>query len=265
MFDEYEEETYYEPEPVYTEEQINSRLKELRKEKRKLKIKKGLYIAGSLFLVGGLGLTPGTIGIASGIQCGHSPLKKDDVVRQAHIKTVFSSDGEVETSKRYAPYENEKSEMRYYSNWIKNGNKYVTCESTYDVTGLTYDDVDGLMKIKGIESEPFGKPVAERIITKESVSDEELAKGSHYEGVIYLISNDDYVVTPQTTSENNEDIMGYLVVPGTVGLIPGCLGTFLAAYSDAPDKIASASYRLIDTKREIKEFEDKKKKLTKKL
>ena len=253
MFDEYEEMDYCMP--VYTEKDVNKTYEKLQEKKRELRYKKGLYTTATIGIIGGAFLIPTIMGCAIGTAVGRSPFKREDVVRTAHVKTEFNSDGEVESTKQYVPYANEKSELRYYSDWVKLGDKYVNCETTYDVSGLTLETVEGLIKIKGTENKTFGDPVNERIISKETISKEELEKGEHYEGTIYKVDKSDTVVTPQLKSENKVDIDACIVMPGTVGIFTGLIGLLFFRFSKTLEGLVDSSLDLRDTKQDIKDIE----------
>lgn len=254
MFDDYDD-FEYEPVERITEEEVDRELKDLTEKRRKLRKKTGLYSAKLVGIVAIItGLTT-TLGVVGGTLLDHSPLKKEDVVRPAHIKTQFSSDGESKVTKQYEPFDQERSFIRYYIDCVQKGDKFITCESTYEVTGLTYQDVDGFIRIKGIDEKIFGEPVLERIIQKDE------KEGPKYEGVIYEIDNNDKIVTPQTDIEDAEDKLGFLVLPSTVG---GAMTTLMVALA-VNEKVSELNGEHSAINREIKHYEDKKKKLTKKL
>lgn len=198
----------------------NEKLRELKKEKRKLIFKKGLVYTLEVGATIGILLTLPAIGAGVATAIGHSPFKREDVVREMHIKTEFNTEEGKNVSKQCAPYEKEKSVVHYHTGWVEDNNQYVSEVSTYDATGITYDQIDECLRENKNISEVLGDPVFSEEITKSSITEEESKEKSHYEGVIYSVDYTNANVTPQTYEENAKDIGYSLIIPGLLGFIP---------------------------------------------
>ena len=235
---------------------INKEIKELKKQKRKIILRKGL---SGLVLVGTVAAIP-TITIIAGIYTGHSPFKKDDVTREAHVKTEFNSDGKKNISKQYESYDEEKSFVYYHSGWTKEDDQYVSEMRTYDVKKLTYDEVS-----KGIESgnenNVFESPVSIEKLSKDTITEEEKNEKEHYEGIIYTVDKNDTIITPQTSLENGFDFEGFLVIPILLGVIVGGYTFKSTDFFDILDSNEDGFWENVN----IQNLKKEKKKLVKKL
>ncbi len=194
-----------------TEEALNEKIEELEKRKKILIRKKNLYFAEYIgaILSGAIIITGIGVGVAT--KNGHCPFKKEDVKRIAYIKTDFDSEGKKEVSKQYEPYKDMSSKVTYYGEWTDVGDKYATVTTTYDVTGHTFEEVDGIVKIK---DHPSGEPVEEIVF----IEDASAKPSIHYEGTVYETNKNDYIITPQTKDENERDIIEGLILPALPGL-----------------------------------------------
>ena len=246
--DDFDYETYSHEYEEPTIEETENKIEELKKKSKKLKFKKGLYTLQTFgVLCGGLILIPTITSLVYG-HFGHSPFKKEDVVRPAYIKTEFDSDGKKEVSKQYEPYEDMSSKVTYYSDWTDIGDKYAVITETYDVSGYTFEEVDGIMKIKG---HPSSEPV-EEIAFSESNPEKE---GNYYVGVVYEKDPKDYILTPQTAEENSDDIANGLATPIVLGTLCGLPAVaYLKIGSNTPlDKLYMCKYADKKTSKEIEE------------
>lgn len=238
-----------------TESEISKEIESLEKRKKELNRRKKLYLSGTIGLVASSTIISTGLGATIFSLCGYSPFKKDDVVKIAYIKTDFDSEGKKEVSKQYEPYPNMKSKVTYYSDWTDVGDKYASVTTTYDVSGYTFEEVNGLVKIK---DHPSGEPV-EDIVFAEDISDK---TSNYYEGTVYESNNLDYIVVPQTNEENKRDIIGGLVVPGVPGAF---ISLAIYTYQDMHDCGPLQSYRSASRAEEKveKEIEKNKKKILK--
>ena len=199
---------------------LNKELKELKKERRKYRFKSGLrFSAGFGTALGVLLATPLTTSVI-GTCLGYSPFIRDDVVREAHIKTEFNSEGERNVSKKYEPYEDEKSLVHYHTGWVEAGDQYVSEVTTYDASKVSYDAIDECMKSGSDVSDVLGAPILSEKIYKDTLTEKEKVLNPYYEGVIYTVDSSDTTISPQTLNENAEDWVIFAYLPGFAGLVP---------------------------------------------
>ena len=246
--------------------EINQEIKKLKGMKRKVIFKNGLYgIALAGIIMSSLVGLPVTV-TALGVCLGHSPFKLEDTTKEAHIRTEFNTDEGRNVSKQYESYDDEKSIVHYHSGWTNTGNEYVSKVVTYDVNGLTYDEVKEGIKSENVE-DILGKPILTEEISKDTITEEEQNENSHYEGVIYTIDQSDTIVGPQSEKENGNELALLTVGPALIGLVPGYI--FARTFIDSRagnyllDHALSFDGETINS--EINYYKEKKKKLVKKL
>ena len=250
---------------------LNKDIKEYKRGKRKIVFRKGLCYGTGIGLVAVAGLAIPTVCTVLACNFNHSPFKRDEVSTPAHVRTEFDSAKGVDTSRQYEAYENEKNSLYYHSGWTENNGQYYSTEISYEVEGLTYDEINGC--IRG--ERDFGKKLQEKTIIREDVTAEELAKGPYYDGVVYEIDNNDVITTTQSNVENFNDVLRSIVIPGifspslvsgVVKLLPDDLNDMFGNdfnpdctygyYSNINDDLKSAKRRKKELIRELKKNSD---------
>ena len=243
-----------------TLEEIKELLKKKKKEKRQIVFKKGLYGAATA----GITLTSFLAPIAafSGLAAswGCSPFKKDEVKQIAHIKTEFSSDEGREVTKQYSQFEDDKSLLHYYEGWKSDGVQFVSSESTYDIEGLTYDEVISHIKPDGTIT--LGEPISTRTIYKDEVQEESRPS---YKGVIYDKDEDDYIMVIQSDEENSKEISACILCGSVIGVPLGIMAFTVSTSKFNFDGLEWREAFVDCDLKDLKKQKKEKKKLVKKL
>lgn len=236
---------------------LENKISKLKSKRRKLKFKKGLYaLATAGFVLVSASVFPA---IGAGIYRinGQSVFRLDKIECPAHLKKEFGSNEDLEIIKQYYPYESEKSYLYYYDGWKNNGEYYVTNETTYEINGLTYDEL-----INRIDNnENIGKLVSVKKVYKQEKT-EDMSIEPYYEGVVYEIDKNDTITVTETKESNNEAIGKILLITSPFNMFAGFItGSIL--YYEYPFKSIAFREKLADAR--IAREEKKCRKLVKKL
>ncbi len=190
--------------------QLEKEIKELKKEKRQIRFRKGLCGITAAGIILGVASIPSVMTTLICIGQNRSPFKRDATVKEAHIETVFNTNNGVEVSKQYEPYNSEKNELRYHTEWKKTpNNDYISNVITYDATNLTYNDVEQIVK----GEKELSDPVKEEVLHKKYISENLLGEGTYYDGVVYETNPDDCITVLQTKDEDLDDQFACYIMP----------------------------------------------------
>jgi len=190
--------------------------------KRKLKFKEGMKKAVALGTTLAIFATPITVVSVLLTKYNRNPFKRDDIKHPKHIRLEFNEDGKEEMTSQYEPYEEEVSSLNYYYDWEKEKSQYSRTIDTYNIEGLTYEEISDSFTEDGKPNEELlGKPVSSRTIY---IGEEPSKDTRKYDGVIYTIDQSDYVTTKQDMSTQVSELFVATLVPGVVGIVLGVFG-----------------------------------------
>ena len=132
----------------------------------------------------------------------------------------FSSDGISREARQYRPFNSEESinnSFIEYSAWeLRDDGRYQREIKEYDAAEVTYEEIRPLLDKDFNISEVFGKPTKIYFEVSDTLSDEEIQRGAYYEGTIYSVNTDKYVIVKEPMKH-----VGILIVSGgtvTIGL-----------------------------------------------
>ena len=197
-------------------EELDEGIKQSKRENRKFKFKVGIKYALTTATAAAIVLGPA---IGAGIlfgKVGHSPFKRDDIKHNKHVRTEITSDGKTVTS-QYEPFENEENSLEYHYDWNRTESQYVKTVETYNIDGMKYEDIsEYLVEDSEPNREVLGNPIKTQTTYAYEVPSNVQA---HYEGVIYEVDENDYLVTKQNEADNLYDMAGSFIIPGVIGVV----------------------------------------------
>ena len=166
----------------------------------------------SLILVGGL---------VTG--CDTILLKKE----YEYNRIEFTSDGEFKETRQFKSFDNSDAKglnnsFTYYGEWEqRKDNKYQRNVKEYDIKDKSYEELNQSIHSNNDIEDFLGKPVKTYTQISNSLSPEDLSKGSYYEVTIYDENKDKYVYVKEE-SKNTWMLLGAgVLIPVAVGALIG--------------------------------------------
>lgn len=180
-----------------------------------------------------LGLTSLILASSMSVACSDTMGKKE----YEYNRIEFSSDGDYRETRQYKSFDSEenkdsKNTFIEYSAWeLREDGRYERKIKEYDVGKVTYEEIMPLLNENFDSSKVFGEPSKAYIQITDTLSYEELQRGSYFEGTIYGINKDKYVIVKDPTKN-----AGILIISGiVVTLGVGSLVTW-KKYNDKANK-----------------------------
>ena len=147
--------------------------------------------------------------------------------------TSFDSNGNMDTEKTYLKLDSYVSEVTYCSAWTKNEDGIFTrTVNKYNVYG---DDIDKIISSLNDEDtiikDILKRPNESYVETKTSLTEKELSEGEYYEGTIYNVDKNEYIVVDKQPGTQLKQIIAYIVVL----IITNAMANFISLYKWSVD------------------------------
>lgn len=153
-----------------------------------------------------------------------------------YSRIEFTTDGIYKESKQYKEfYSDQANSLISYDAWeqLEDG-KYSRKVEEYNVTKKTYEDIKKIFDNNLDLQEELGIPIKTYHQTSETLSSEEIERGSYIEATIYDINEDKYVMV------KNDKQNIWILLTGSIVFASAC-GVLIAwkKYDDKLDNINS--------------------------
>ncbi len=112
-----------------------------------------------------------------------------------YIRTEYSSDGYYLESRQFGQFDAPVNTFNYYDEWVLGEDgKYSRNVKEYNANGLTQEDIRILVEDKDAQfDDMLGVPIKEYRQISDTIEEEDINRGAHFEATIYDMNVNKYV------------------------------------------------------------------------